>query len=77
MIPIQITIDSDLLADLDATEEVQREGRSAVLRRALSEYLERRRRNEVRERYNQAYGSGAGLGNEYEGWEKQGSWPEE
>ncbi len=77
MKPIQLMIDPDLLADLDATEEVQREGRSAVLRRAVAEYLERRRRYEVRERYRQAYRSGTGIGNEYEGWEEQGSWPNE
>jgi len=77
MKPIQLMIDPVLLAHLDATEEVRREGRSAVLRRAVSEYLERRRRHEVRERYRQAYGSLAGLGTEYEGWEEQGSWPPE
>lgn len=77
MKPIQLMIDPELLADLDATEEVQRDGRSAVLRRAVSEYLERRRRHEVRERYRQAYGSGGGLGTEYDGWEGQGSWPDE
>jgi metal-responsive CopG/Arc/MetJ family transcriptional regulator len=77
MKPIQLMIDPVLLADLDATEEVRREGRSAVLRRAVSEYLERRRRYEVRDRYREAYGSRPGLGTEYEGWQDQGSWPEE
>jgi len=36
---IQITIDEKLLAKLDADEETQRDGRSAVLRRAVGEYL--------------------------------------
>jgi metal-responsive CopG/Arc/MetJ family transcriptional regulator len=32
-------MDEELLAKLDADEEVQREGRSTVLRRAVEEYL--------------------------------------
>lgn len=76
---IQITMDEGLLRRLDETEEVQREGRSAVLRRAAAEYLERRRATMIRERYEDAYGSGgeADLGEEFEGWGEQGSWPEE
>ncbi len=76
---IQITMDEGLLQRLDETEEVKREGRSAVLRRATAEYLERRRAARIRERYRTAYGSGGetDLGEEFEGWEEQGSWPEE
>ena len=69
MKPIQIMIHPDLLADLDATEEVRREGRSAVLRRAVTEYLERRRRDEIGERYRRAYGGGDALAKEFGGWE--------
>jgi metal-responsive CopG/Arc/MetJ family transcriptional regulator len=74
---IQVMIDPKLLSDLDATDEVRREGRSAVFRRAVSEYLERRRRLQIREEYRRAYGTAAGLGDEFEGWEEQGSWPDE
>ena len=74
---IQVMIDPELLSDLDATEEVQREGRSAVFRRAVSEYLERRRRHQIRSQYQRAYGSGTALADELEGWEEQGSWPDE
>jgi predicted transcriptional regulator len=77
MKPIQVMIDPVLLADLDATDEVRREGRSAVLRRAIAEYLERRRLYTIREGYRRAYGDSAGLADEYEGWEKEGSWPDE
>jgi metal-responsive CopG/Arc/MetJ family transcriptional regulator len=77
MKPIQIMVDPELLSDLDATEEVRREGRSAVFRRAISEYLERRRRQQIRDQYRRAYGTGAALGNDFEGWEEQGSWPDE
>jgi metal-responsive CopG/Arc/MetJ family transcriptional regulator len=74
---IQIMMDPDLLAELDRTEEAARDGRSAVLRRALSEYLERRRKRLVRERYERAYGTAAGLGEGFAGWEDQGEWPEQ
>jgi len=70
-------IDDDLLAALDATDEVQAEGRSAVLRRAASEYLARRRSKAIREQYRQAYGKSGGLGDEFSGWEEQGVWPED
>ena len=74
---IQVSVDEKLLAALDADEEVRRLGRSAVLRRIASEYLERRRRSEISSRYQKAYGTGDGLGDEFEGWENQGVWPKE
>ena len=69
--------DEELLERLDADREVQSEGRSAVLRRAALAYLERRRPQDIAERYRQAYGDGQGLGEEFEGWENQGEWPPE
>ena len=36
---IQVMLDERLLEKLDATDEVQHEGRSAVLRRAVEAYL--------------------------------------
>lgn len=72
---IQISFDEDLLEELDETEEVKREGRSAVLRRAVEEYLERRRKRSIAEQYRRAYGEKGGLGEEFEGWEDQGQWP--
>lgn len=73
---IQITIDDDLLARLDADEEVRREGRSAVLRRAAEEYLRRRRKRAIAEQYARAYGASPGLGEEFGAWEEEGVWPE-
>jgi metal-responsive CopG/Arc/MetJ family transcriptional regulator len=72
---IQVTFDEGLLAELDASEEVRREGRSAVLRRAAAEYLARRHRDEIAESYARAYGDGAGLGEDFAGWGEQGQWP--
>jgi metal-responsive CopG/Arc/MetJ family transcriptional regulator len=77
MKPVQIMLDEELLRRLDTTPEVEREGRSAVVRRAVAEYLARRRRQEVRESYRRAYGAGEGLGVEFEGWEDEGAWPDE
>jgi metal-responsive CopG/Arc/MetJ family transcriptional regulator len=73
---IQISMDDDLLARLDADEEVRRDGRSAVLRRAANEYLRKRRSRAIAEQYAQAYGAANGLGTEFGGWEDEGSWPE-
>jgi metal-responsive CopG/Arc/MetJ family transcriptional regulator len=72
---IQITLDDALLARLDADEEVQRDGRSAVLRRAADEYLRRRRRRSIAESYARGYGRAPDLG-EFERWEDEGVWPE-
>jgi metal-responsive CopG/Arc/MetJ family transcriptional regulator len=77
MKPIQILMDEDLLRELDATEEVKRDGRSAVLRRAAAEYLLQRRRRAIREQYRRAYGGEGDLGPELSGWEEQGTWPDE
>jgi len=74
---IQVVLDEDLLAKLDASEEVKAEGRSAVLRRAAAEYLARRRREEIADQYRKAYSGSPGLGEEYQGWEDQGSWSQE
>ena len=73
---IQITFDERLLAELDATEEVRRDGRSAVLRRAAADWLRRRRRAEIAEAYRRAYGEGGGLGDAFAGWEDEGAWPD-
>jgi hypothetical protein len=62
----------DALERLDAEQEVQPKRRSTVLRRAVTSYLERRRRQQIAEQYRQAYGDGQGLGEEFEGWEEQG-----
>jgi metal-responsive CopG/Arc/MetJ family transcriptional regulator len=72
---VQVLIDEPLLAELDADEEVRRDGRSAVLRRAIRDYLKRRRRQAIARQYREVYADGKGLGDEFEGWEKQGEWP--
>lgn len=73
---IQVSVDDELLARLDADEEVRRDGRSAVLRRAADLYLRHRRSRAIASAYEQAYGRTSGLGVEFAGWEGEGSWPE-
>lgn len=74
---IQITMDEALLARLDRDDEVKREGRSAVLRRAADLYLRQRNARDVASAYRRAYGDKGNLGPEFEGWEGQGAWPAE
>ncbi len=73
---VQVLFDEPLLRRLDADEEVRELGRSAVLRRAAAEYLRKRRAKRVSESYRRAYSRGGGLGQEFSGWERQGTWPE-
>ena len=68
-------IDEPLLRRLDADEEVRQRGRSAVIRRATTEYLRQRRARDVTEAYERAYGTDDGLGDEFKGWEDQAQWP--
>lgn len=65
-----------MLCRLDADEEVKRDGRSAVLRRAADAYLRQRRSRAIRRAYQQAYASTDGIGGEFAGWETEGVWPE-
>lgn len=74
---IQITFDEELLRRLDASEEVRRDGRSAVLRRAAADYLARRSRQAIAERYRRAYATEPDPGEEFAGWGDEGRWPEE
>jgi len=56
---IQISIDPELLAEVDAQLETHEHGRSAVIRRALRIYLEIKQRREIDREYERAYGGGA------------------
>ena len=72
---IQISFDEGLLRRLDADEEVKRVGRSAVMRRAVMDYLRRRRSARIAASYRHAYARDKGLGDEYAGWAHEGAWP--
>lgn len=76
MKPIQVLFDEPLLRRLDADEEVRALGRSAVLRRAATEYLRKRRARTTAEAYRRAYAKDANPGEELRGWPDEGVWPE-
>ena len=72
---IQITFDERLLERLDNDEEVKQEGRSAVIRRAVADYLRKKRRATIAATYRRAYGSHpAEL--DLSGWADEGVWPD-
>ncbi len=77
MKPIQVLFDESLLRQLDAEEEVRQRGRSAVLRDAAKAYLRTVRARHIAHQYHRAYADGKPLGDEFEGWEAEGIWPEE
>lgn len=72
---IQIMMDEGLLRRLDADPDVQREGRSAVLRRAADEWLRRRREAEIAAAYRRGYAEHPP--DEFEHWGDAGTWPED
>ncbi len=74
---IQITMDPELLARLDAQEVVKQKGRSAVIRSAVEAWLRRMREQQIVQEYQRAYGEGDGLGQEWAGWEDEAAWLEE
>ena len=84
MKPVQVTFDEALLARLDRHPMVRERGRSAVLREAAAEFLERQETREIDRRYREGYADVAGgdcalddRPGELEGWAAQGVWPGE
>lgn len=75
---IQIMMDEELLKELDQDSEVRRVGRSAVVRKITSEYIERRKRNQIANQYKRAYESNKdAVEEEFHEWADEGIWPDE
>lgn len=72
---IQVMFDEPLLERLDSDEEVKRDGRSAVLRRAAAAYLKANRARATADAYRRAY-AGSSVDAEFAGWSDEGTWPE-
>ena len=78
---IQITLEEDLLRDLDADDRVKTIGRSALLRQLAREYLRRERERQIDEKYARAYGDTSPGGENRQddpdgaAWEEEGHWP--
>lgn len=73
---IQIDIDETLLARIDADEVARREGRSALVNRALQAYFQRSAQADISGRYRRAYADAASIDEELEGWTEEGVWPD-
>jgi metal-responsive CopG/Arc/MetJ family transcriptional regulator len=52
---VQISLDEELLREIDRRPETKRDGRSAVIKRALRLYLDRKQRESIDESYARAY----------------------
>ena len=75
---VQISLDQELLEQVDREPEAQRDGRSALIRRALRVYLELKRRREIDQAYLQGYGGQADeVFGEFAELLKGQSWPDE
>lgn len=74
---IQITLDEDLIRDLDADDRVKQIGRSALLRQLAREYLRRERERQIDEQYARAYGDGGGVDPAWADSEEDGELPPE
>ena len=72
---IQITIDPDLLHQIDNDEEVKKKGRSAFLRQAVRYYLEKKRLNSISDKYRSGYSQGLVKKDDFTLWEDEQVWP--
>lgn len=73
---VQVMFDEALLAKLDASEEVKQRGRSEVLRLATTEFLAKRREEQIDEAYRRAYAEHPVTEEEFPSWQDQTVWPE-
>ena len=74
---IQFTIDEELLRRLDADPEGKARGRSALLRRAVEEYLGRKRERAIRAAYRRGYREHPASEDELEVAPEARAWPDE
>jgi metal-responsive CopG/Arc/MetJ family transcriptional regulator len=74
---VQFTIDEHLLRQLDRDPDVKKHGRSALLRRAIKEFLARRGDEKIAEGYRRAYGKNPLTRDEVEAFDTGAAWPEE
>lgn len=77
MKPVQVLFDEELLAELDADEQVQKVGRSRVLRQLAASYLKRRLEAHLDARYAAGYGESSGVSEELQGWDEEGVWSDD
>jgi metal-responsive CopG/Arc/MetJ family transcriptional regulator len=74
---IQIVLDSKLLKATDTAAKRARVNRSALVRQALREHLQRLKVNEMEARERRAYQEHPQDAEEVESWARVAVWPEE
>jgi metal-responsive CopG/Arc/MetJ family transcriptional regulator len=75
--PVQIWLDRDLLARIDRDPQAKKDGRSALIRDAVTLYLEAKRRKKIDAQIRRAYqGHGRELLDEVEQLLEEQAWPE-
>jgi metal-responsive CopG/Arc/MetJ family transcriptional regulator len=74
---VQILINEEMLADLDADDQVKTVGRSKVLRRLVAAYLESRREARLDAQYRRGYDNHSDVNVELEDWSEEGLWPDD
>ena len=73
---VQFTMDEELLRRMDRDPEVKADGRSAVVRRAVTEYLAKRRTRDIADAYRRGYEKAPVRESELGALEGQ-AWPDE
>ncbi len=74
---IQVTIDPELLREIDDDAASNGKNRSAFLRQAARYYLEHQRLKSISEGYRSGYAKGLGEQGETTLWEDEQVWPPE
>ncbi len=76
--PVQISMDTGLLARIDRDPQTKKLGRSGFIRRAVEVYLEAKRHRAVDNQLTKAFGPhAAGMLREVEGILEVQAWPED
>lgn len=73
---VQISIDEELLREIDRRPETRKHGRSALIRNALRKYLAAEREKAIDAAYARAYAEKP-VGDEFDGLMKSQAWPED
>lgn len=74
---VQISLDEDLLREIDRRRETREKGRSAFIRSAVRLYLDLDRRRRIDEAYSRAYGDPDATFEEFADLIRSQKWPAE
>ena len=72
---IQVTMEPELLDQIDNDDETRRKGRSAFLRNAVKLYLQQKRLKSISEQYSTGYAHGVEKDPDLKSWEDEQVWP--